>query len=276
MRRRDRGSGCRRVLALLVATGTLSFSTVAMAASIPTNRAEAELLVRQAAEAVERGDFELARENYRAVAEGGFGTADVLFNLGTAALQGGHLGEAVLAFERALRVDPGHEDARANLEAARARIVDELGGAAEGPPFLERLARALPPAPVTWGLAVFWLVFFAGLLIRRWRPSRWVTAVTALSLLGVLVFGAAFGLVVWYREAVDEAVVMQDALSVKKGPGPKFDTAFEIHEGLTVRVLEQEGPYVRIRLSNGLEGWVERKGLARIWPPDDWAYEAPA
>jgi hypothetical protein len=33
---------------------------------------------------------------------------------------------------------------------------------------------------------------------------------------------------------------------------------------LKVRVMEETGRYVRIRLPNGLEGWAEREGVSEI------------
>ena len=47
---------------------------------------------------------------------------------------------------------------------------------------------------------------------------------------------------------------------------PKGDAKvlFDVHEGLKIRLLEDAGRYVRIRLPNGLEGWTEREGVAEI------------
>ncbi|RMG10897.1 MAG: tetratricopeptide repeat protein [Deltaproteobacteria bacterium] len=263
----------RSALRVALVVVLLGGGAAAGAIDAPTNDAEAELLLRQAEEAVQRGALEEALQRYRALVEGGYGTADVWFNIGTLALRAGHTGEAVLALERAVRLDPSDADARANLEVARARNVDELVGAAGGPPFFERLARALPPRPVVWGFAAAWVALFTGLLLARLRPKRWVRVLTALSLVAVLLLGSASLLVIWYREASDEAVVMADAAEVKAGPGPDFDTAFEIHEGLIVKIVDREGPYLRVRLANGLEGWVPSRSVARIWPPEP--YRAP-
>ena len=47
-------------------------------------------------------------------------------------------------------------------------------------------------------------------------------------------------------------------------PKESAKVSFEVHAGLKVRVLESSGKFVRIRLSNGKEGWTERAGIADI------------
>ena len=40
-----------------------------------------------------------------------------------------------------------------------------------------------------------------------------------------------------------------------------FKGAFELHEGLKVRVVRREQDFLRVRLPNGLEGWVAEKDV---------------
>jgi hypothetical protein len=239
-----------------VATGSLT---------TPGNSDEAELLFRQANDAFLAGHYDEAQALYHRLIDAGFGTADVHYNLGCAALKAGRIGEAVLAFERALRLDPGHEDARANLEAALSRNVDELVGADAGRPFFERLARRLPYRFVAWGFVATWALFFLSLLLRRLAPIRWAATLAAsLGGLGVVVLGLLLADLTWYRDLVHRAVVVAEAASVRKGPSPRFETAFEVHQGLVVRHLETDGPYVRVRLANGLEGWIRRTDVEAV------------
>ena len=253
----------KRHLALAL---VLALAPAVALADPPSNASEAELLFRRANDAYLAGHYDDARSDYWQVVEGGFGTADVYFNLGNAALKAGKLGEAVLAYERALRRDPGDDDARANLALARKRNVDKVVGGGSGPPFFARLARVLAPGPVTVAFLVAWGLLFLGLLgLRLFRRRRLVLSlVAALGLLGSVAAGALLADVAWYREHVVEAVVMDPVIPVRKGPAPRFDTAFELHEGFEVRLLGHDGPYVQIRLANGLEGWVLRRSLKTI------------
>jgi len=51
--------------------------------------------------------------------------ADLYYNLGNANYRAGHIARAVLAYERALRVNPAHTDARANLQFVNSRLEDK-------------------------------------------------------------------------------------------------------------------------------------------------------
>ena len=48
----------------------------------------------------------------------------------------------------------------------------------------------------------------------------------------------------------------------KRAPTPNYQAVFGVHAGLRVRVTEKEQDWARIRLANGLEGWVRERDLA--------------
>lgn len=244
----------------------LALVPAAALADPPANATEAELLFRRANDAYLAGHYDDARNDYWQVVEGGFGTADVYFNLGDAAYESGHLGEAVLAYERALRADPGYDDARANLVIAKKHNVDKLVGGGAGPSFFERVARAVDPGWVSLAFLGAWVLLFAALFLGRLlgRARVILAVLAALGVAGSVAFGGLLGTVAWYRDHVDRGVVMSKVAEVRKGPAPRFQTAFEVHEGLTLRMLDTDGPYVRIRLANGLEGWLLRRKVQKI------------
>lgn len=254
-----------RPLVLLLAV-LFPLASPAQAPMVPRTQADADLLFREANDAFLTDDFDGASRVYRAIVVGGFGTADVHYNLGNADFHAGRLGEATLGYERALRAEPSHADARANLRVVRKRNVDKLVGASDGPVFFERLGRAVAPAPVTWAFLGAWLLLFTSVLFRRVGIGGrgWTGLLAGVSLVLSLGLGALLGTVVWYREKVVQAVVTGKVVQVRKGPAPKFEVAFEVHEGLTVRTLEIDGPYQRVRLDNGLEGWLLRSRVQQI------------
>ena len=231
----------------------------------PSSRSEAEMLLRRADDAYLDARYKEALLHYRAVAEGGFGTADVWFNLGNACWRDGRLGEAVLAWERALLRDPRHRDARANLSLARSSLIDDVVGAAPAPA-VERLARRMPLAPVVWGLAGAWMLTVLAWLLRRRKGSRrrLLALAAACGLLAVMALGALSAIGIWYHEVVERAVVTKPVAQVRAGPAPRFDAAFEVHEGLVVRIIAYEGPYARVRLDNERDGWILRRAIQGI------------
>lgn len=229
--------------------------------------AEAQAMFGQAYDAYAKEDYAAAREGYLKLLEHGHGGPDVLFNLGTVCLAKGELGEAVLYLERARRLSPGAADVTANLAVARSRQMDQVVGAQLEAPFAERLAEALPER---WVGGTFLVSWTAGLLLlllfRLLGPGRraWA-AVAGAALLAVAVpSGLLVASHAWVRSTVREAVVLSKTLKARESPRDVGKISFELHAGLKVRLIEESGKYVKIRLPNGLEGWAEREALAEI------------
>jgi tetratricopeptide (TPR) repeat protein len=228
---------------------------------------EAGTLFSQANDAYSREDYTAAREGYEKLLSHGQGGPDVLYNLGTAYLAQGDLGRATLALERAWKQGGRAPDLEANLAIARARQVDKVVGTALEEDFLTRLVLATPETGVAWGFLVAWSVGFCALvLFRLLRPGRrtWAAVLGGLSLAAALPLGSLLAAHIWVQRTVHEAVVLSPKLVAREFPRGEAKTLFEVHAGLKVRLLEDAGKYVRIRLPNGLEGWTEREGVSEI------------
>ena len=228
---------------------------------------EAQDVFLKANEAYAREDYAAAQQGYEKLLSHGHGGPDVLYNLGTAHLARGDLGRAVLALEQAKKEGGRAPDLEANLSVARARQVDKVVGATAEEEFLPRVTAATDGPVVAWTFLGTWVVAFALLLLwRALRPGRR----TAVGVMAALLFTVAVpsGLLlaahVWVEETVHEAVVLSPTLVARELPQAGARSIFEVHAGLKVRLLEETGRFVRIRLPNGLEGWAEREGVAEI------------
>ncbi len=228
---------------------------------------EAQALFSQANEAYTREDYTAAREGYEKLLNRGLGGPDVLYNLGTTYLAQGDVGRAVLSLERAKRQGGQAPDLEANLAMARARQLDKVEGPAAEDPFLIRVVDATDGQMVAWGFLGAWVFGLAMLLLFRFlRPGRraWAAVVAAFSLIMALPVGALLAAHVYVEETVNEAVVLAPRLVAREFPRDNAKVRFEVHPGLKVRLLEDTGRFVRIRLPNGLEGWTDREGVAEI------------
>ncbi len=230
---------------------------------------EAQALFREGNDAFYKDppDYAAAKAAYQKLLEHGHDGPDVLFNLGTACLASGELGPAVLYLERARRLRRA-DDIEANLSIARARQGDQLvGGAAASEPFLERVADATDDDVVSvLSLGSLWLTLALALLFRRLAPGRrlWVAFLLVMSIITAAVTTTLVGIDAWFATHYVEGVVMPDTARVRDFPGDTARVAFEVHAGLKVRIVEESGKFVRIRLSNNLEGWTEREGVTPL------------
>lgn len=90
-----------------------------------------------------------------------------------------------------------------------------------------------------------------------------LAAGVALAAVGVLATGVLLvGRVVLDR--VPFAVVLPESVAVREGADKNYRTGFSVHAGLKVRLLDQDHGWVRIRLPNGLDGWIPESAARRI------------
>jgi len=225
--------------------------------------AEAHSIFAEGVEAYGRDDAASAEAAFRKLLEHGRGGPDVEYNLGTAELAQGKLGPAVLFLERARR-QGGGADVDANLTLARGRVVDQVVGASGDEGMVARLVAATSSTAAALAFLIPWGLGFLLLVAWQLRRGR-ATAVAAVLLLLLSLPGAGLLLAHFVvSETVHEAVVLAKTLPVRETPEPSSKVAFELHAGSGVRLLAASGPFVRLRLPNGLEGWAEQKDVARI------------
>jgi len=216
-----------------------------------------------------KGDYDTALAAYTELDRQGIVSADLFYNLGVAHYRKGDLGRAIWSFERAEALDPDAEDARFNLTQARKlaarRATDKLEGTERDPLWI-RAVTALTTSTQTWVFLVLYLGCFALLFIRRRAAEDQRAPLgAAAALLGV---GAVvMGLMLFGRATLDRlpfGIVLPDKVAVKEGADPNYRTSFDVHAGLKVRLFDQEHDWVRVRLANGLEGWVPDDSVGRL------------
>jgi tetratricopeptide (TPR) repeat protein len=224
----------------------------------------------RASTAYEQGKWDDAAEAFRGLLRYGVTDARLEYNLAGAEYKRGRLGEAVLHYERARRLDPGDADTRANLALVRARLRDVLAAEAgdEGP--LAWLAAAQDRAGVTVQAIVTLSAVWAAALLLVLGASRpgGFTPGRSWLLAGAATLAIAAGLS-W--RATDSrlygtvrAVVLAPSVEALAGPGLENAALFTLHEGATVDVRAEREGWFQVALPNGASGWVERRAAERI------------
>jgi tetratricopeptide (TPR) repeat protein len=224
---------------------------------------------RRGNDAYFRGDYTAAIAAYSELDRQGIVSADLFVNLGLAHYRHGQFGRAIWAFERALAIEPDADDARFNLAQIRRqmerRAVDKIEGAEHDPLWI-RLVTALPTSMETWLFLGLYLTCFAVLFLRRRAAEDLRSPLGAAA--AILGLGAALtGTLLLGRAALDRipfAIVLAEEVPVKEGADPNYRTSFQVHAGLKVRLLDRDHEWVRIRLPNGLEGWVRDGSVGRL------------
>lgn len=228
-------------------------------------------LFEEANAAYTAGRYPDARSRYEHIVERGIASERLYYNLGNAYMRLEQLGRAIWAYEKALRLAPDLAEASHNLQIARdlaqRKVKDKVVGA-KSPGFWPRTVERFSVASATlWFLALWYLSFgmlIAVLLVRPGVLRSVSVALTVVVFLTCGFFGAVYQGRVYLAERTREAIVLEDTVPVREGPRGIATKAFEIHAGLKVQVSAREDRWLKIRLANGLEGWVRTDQVGEL------------
>ncbi|MCI0531428.1 MAG: tetratricopeptide repeat protein [candidate division Zixibacteria bacterium] len=218
-------------------------------------------------QAYDNKDFTAAAEGYQTLLDQGFKTASVYYNLGNALFRQGDLGQAILNYRKALKLDPGDEDTRANLEFARLYQSDEI----VAPPsfflttFWKNVWQRAGLNGLAWFSALFWwllLLCLTALVIFNHR-DRFTKLALGVSLVLFLFFSLSLVSRI-NQEKREFAVILTQPADVRSGPGEDYTVLFNLHPGLECELQEQRGEWYLVILENGSKGWIPQNSLGKI------------
>ena len=197
---------------------------------------------------------------------------DLFFNLGNAHAESGRLVDAIVAYERALRLAPADDDVRANLATVRSELggdaLDdpELAGPTDLVDWVEPIVASLPRDPIAAILLASNAVLFLLLSIRR-RAASERRRRSAATWIGVaFLVASASGAVTLGHHAVarDPRAIVRKTRQMKQGPDHRFDDAGQVHAGARVRIVSWDGDWSMVKNADGTTGWLPRAGIETI------------
>lgn len=217
------------------------------------------------------GEWEEAYANWHKIYDSGQQSAQLCYNLGCASFKSSRLSEAVLFFERALKLDPNYEDARHNLDYVGQFLLDRID---QVPEFfllswIKSATNALSSdawAAIALLLCVLCLACVLLFLLNHSRKAKIWSASFAVVTLLCFAFSLSFSLSSKNRVLDEsEAVIMSAVSVVKSSPDDKSGTElFVLHEGTKVKILESVGDWDKIELADGRQGWSKKTNLEII------------
>ena len=192
-------------------------------------------------------------------------TPELLADWGNAALGAGDSGYAMLAYRRALALQPDHERAAKNLAWLRDRAPAWLprpsgGGALDSLLFwrdLFSVSQRLWIAAGAFALAV--------LMLTPW-PTRRMRLLRRLSLVPIAVWVVAAGSALLSGAATPAGVVVSDGSPMRSADSTGAGLAFAhpLPAGTEVGILETRDGWLRIALADGTPGWLRANSVARV------------
>jgi tetratricopeptide (TPR) repeat protein len=210
----------------------------------------------------ESGEFEEALNRYREILNGGYESPDLYYNMGNAAFRSNNIGYAVLYYEKALKLNPSHQNALHNLGFVSRYRVDTFEEVPQF--FLRTWTRSLVTALSERSWSILSLVFFILILgcflffLFSKKPGM-KKAGFAGSLAFLLFFAVSMGAAIaqYGRITTPEAgIILSPSVVVRSSPSESGTELFILHEGTRVMVNEEVSDWQNIRVVDGREGWI--------------------
>lgn len=215
-------------------------------------------------------DYVTAIQIYETLLKNGE-AAEVYYNLGNSYYKIGEIAKAILNYERALLLQPGNNDTRANLEVAYAKTIDKV-------------------EPISEVFLICWIES----LINSMSINTWATlGIISFILLIVAIYCFIFSkLIVWkkigfvsglifltiticanlfaskqkeYMINRNKAIIMIPSVIVRSTPSDSGTDLFILHEGRKVSIKDNSmREWKEIYIEDGKVGWIPTSAIEII------------
>lgn len=220
-------------------------------------------LLKKAEIAYDSKKYKDAIANYEQLVNDGYKSDQLYFNLGNSYYRNNQIGKAIYYYELARKLSPNDEDIRINLGIASAKTIDKIDSKENF--FITAVRTNLLSSftTTTWAWFSIISLFLAALLFFFFINSN-ILLVKRISFLlsCILVFTFVFTYFFGYsalKAKVENkfAIVLSREVKIMNEPTQSASSKFSLHEGTKIRVVENNGDWLLIKLDNGNEGWVK-------------------
>lgn len=214
--------------------------------------------------------FEEAIQLYKELLDEQYISSDLHYNLGNAYFRTNRLAKAILHYEKALKIEPANEDAAHNLEFANSRTIDKI----ETPPKLfiyrwwESIIHSFSSSSWANFVILFLFIGIAGLSIFFYFSDSWIKKLSFYSGVTAIILS----LICWLiaegqhnsHEKKEYAIIQEPTVDISSSPSEGSSRLFVLHEGSKVKIEDESGEWLEIKLPNGNSGWIKAAELEII------------
>lgn len=218
--------------------------------------------------------FRRSSNNYQLLVDSGIQNPALYLNLGNAYLRGEQVGLSIASYHRGLKIDPGNQQLRENLNFARGKMeskkTERLSETGPTDSFSTReIINSLVHWVGLWPIAIlasissilFWGIVSIRTLGFKFPFTRW-------SLLPGTLMMIFVGLL-WFENDSSErpiAIVVSDSIEIRTGDGTEFSVLrnLESAEGLELNLISRRNGWLQIQTEQGDQGWVEESEVETI------------
>lgn len=215
-------------------------------------------------------DYATAIQVYETLLEQGE-AAEVYYNLGNSYYKTDNIAKAILNYERALLLQPGNADIRANLEIARAKTIDKVAVIPDifFITWIENLINCL--GADAWGKAgiLCFLLFLVSVALFSFSRQVRLKKLGFGTGVAFLLFAVCCNLFAHSQKGKllnrTGAIVLSPSVTVRSTPSESGTALFILHEGHKVEIKDDTmREWKEIQLEDGKVGWLPTSAIETI------------
>jgi tetratricopeptide (TPR) repeat protein len=234
--------------------------------AIPTVWSNADVMFNQANKYYDEVKYEEAFRLYDSIEKMGYHSAELYFNKGNCAYKIGWTPHAILNYEKALRINPGFEDAIHNLIVANEQVADKNMKISQRGLLLWLSSFFSGNYQYIGNIALLILVLFGVFYtVHLWMNPlhrHWLRLAVIFLISGVLTLSLALVIAMTGKQKVG-AIIMEPIVTIYNEPSDNSSAAFILHEGSRVEILQELELWYKVAFDAKV-GWVHKSGVAEI------------
>ena len=213
-------------------------------------------------------EFGSALIAYKTVLQSKMISKELYLNLGNTFFKLDSIPQAILFYEKGIKLAPGDPDLSYNLQYCN-KLIKDKNPIKKSVLLNELIFSFLGKSPNYWayssvillGLVCVMFAFFRLSIDSKWKKINFYSAIIVLILFGITVLLSSIS-----KSKIKETkygIVIKNSIKVRTEPSENASTAFLLHEGSKAKVTAEINEWIEISF-NEKKGWIRTNTLERI------------
>ena len=213
-------------------------------------------------------EFDSALIAYKTVLQSKMISKELYLNLGNTFFKLDSIPQAILFYEKGIKLAPGDPDLSYNLQYCN-KLIKDKNPIKKSVLLNELIFSFLGKSPNYWayssiilmGLVCFMFAFFRLSIDSKWKKINFYSGIIILILFGITVLLSSIS-----KSKINETkygIVIKNSIKVRTEPSENASTAFLLHEGSKAKVTAEINEWIEISF-NEKKGWIRTNALERI------------
>lgn len=203
---------------------------------------------------------------YTSIEKEGFYSTELFFNLGNVNYKLDKIPETIYYYEKALKLSPGNEEIIHNLKLANNKIADKntIKTSSRIEDVIYTYTKTATNFWATLSVTIMIIsgaLFIAFILVRQLKTKK----IAFYSAIGTLLIG---GFTIYLSSlqhkkltSKEYGIVFAPSIELKMEPSDNSSTAFILHEGTKVKLLNENDLWYEISFDKGQIAWIKKEAL---------------